>query len=117
MTTMKIIAAALAILAITGCDKGKKKQGADQGSSGSGSQATAQIPRASQGVLPQMQALELPPDDKRDAKIALGHALFFDKRLSGGSDRACYSCHQNEDGLGGHDPVAIGSGDKPLTRH
>ncbi len=49
--------------------------------------------------------------------IALGHVLFFDKRLSAAADRACYSCHQNEDGNGGHDPIAIGSGDKPLTRH
>ena len=57
------------------------------------------------------------PPIQRDAKIALGHALFFDKRLSGANDRSCYSCHQNEDGNGGHDPLAIGSGDKPLTRH
>ena len=40
-----------------------------------------------------------------------------DKRLSGASDRSCYSCHLNEDGTGGHDPIAIGSGDKKLTRH
>jgi cytochrome c peroxidase len=64
-----------------------------------------------------MPALELPADAKRAEKIALGHALFFDKRLSVDGSRACYSCHLNEDGNGGHDPIAIGPGDKPLTRH
>jgi len=117
MTTMKLIAAALAtVLCFGGCKK-KETKGTEQGSAGSGSQAAPDIPRASQGVLPQMAKLDVPPDPKRDAKIALGHALFFDKRLSGANDRACYSCHMNEDGNGGHDPVAIGSGDKPLTRH
>jgi cytochrome c peroxidase len=52
-----------------------------------------------------------------DAKVALGHQLFFDKRLSVDGSRACYSCHLNEDGNGGHDPLAIGPGDKVLTRH
>ncbi len=30
---------------------------------------------------------------------------------------SCYSCHQNEDGNGGHDPLAIGAKEKKLTRH
>jgi cytochrome c peroxidase len=94
------------------------------GSEGSGSSSGAGTPtpvetkpRPSQ--LPQMQleSLALPDDPKRAEKIALGHALFFDKQLSGGSDRSCYSCHQNEDGNGGHDSLAIGSGNKLLTRH
>lgn len=74
-------------------------------------------PRPSAGPLAQMPALQLPDDPKRAEKIALGHALFFDKRLSGNNDRSCYSCHQNEHGNGGKDPLAIGSGDKVLTRH
>jgi cytochrome c peroxidase len=49
--------------------------------------------------------------------VELGRQLFFDKRLSGDGSRACYSCHQNEDGNGGKDPLAIGAGNKPLTRH
>lgn len=52
-----------------------------------------------------------------EAKVALGHQLFFDKRLSGDGKLACYSCHLNEDGTGGHDPVAIGAHGKVLTRH
>ena len=73
--------------------------------------------RPSQQPLPQLPALELPDDPKRADKIALGHALFFDPALSGANDRACYSCHQNADGTGGHDPIAIGSGGKAQTRH
>ncbi len=72
--------------------------------------------RPSQGKL-----MTLPPAPVAAAadagKIALGHALFFDKRMSVDGSRSCYSCHLNEDGLGGHDPIAIGAGDKKLTRH
>ncbi|PRQ02550.1 Cytochrome c551 peroxidase precursor [Enhygromyxa salina] len=51
------------------------------------------------------------------AKVGLGHQLFMDKRLSGDGSRSCYSCHQNE--LGGADgrTLALGAGDKPLTRN
>jgi cytochrome c peroxidase len=112
-----VVAAALVFVAFTGC---KKKEQPSSTGQGSGSAAQAEQPQASrpsQGSLPQLPAMELAEDPKRDAKIALGHVLFFDKRLSGASDRTCYSCHKNEDGNGGHDPLAIGSGDKVLTRH
>ena len=58
------------------------------------------------------------PDDnpQSDAKVELGHALFFDKRLSVDGSRACYSCHRNEDGNGGHEPTAIGAKGKKLAR-
>jgi cytochrome c peroxidase len=51
------------------------------------------------------------------AKVALGHQLFMDTRLSVDGSRSCYSCHQNH--LGGADgrPLALGPGDKPLTRN
>ncbi|HEY5924148.1 MAG TPA: cytochrome c peroxidase [Kofleriaceae bacterium] len=116
---MKLIAAALAIVATVLCFGGCKKKETKPVDQGSGSAGSAPVPapRFSQGVLPQMPALEMPADDKRNAKIALGHVLFFDKRLSGANDRSCYSCHMNEDGNGGKDPIAIGSGDKKLTRH
>lgn len=51
------------------------------------------------------------------AKVALGHQLFFDARLSVDGSRSCYSCHKNEDGNGGHEPTAIGAKGKPLSRH
>lgn len=113
----RVLAVALVALAF-GCKK-KDAQPAGQGSAtqGSGSDKPAARPRPSEQPQPQLPALALPDDPKRAEKVALGHALFFDKRLSGHADRACYSCHQNEDGNGGKDPLAIGSGDKPLTRH
>ena len=98
-----------------------KKQPAErtEGEGSQGSATAVEPPRTRPSQLPQtaMEKLTLPDDPRRTDKIALGHALFFDKRLSGANDRSCYSCHQNEDGNGGHDPLAIGSGDKPLTRH
>lgn len=79
--------------------------------------ATPPPPRPSQMPLGKLPPLDLAEDPQRAEKIALGHALFFDKRLSVDGSRACYSCHMNEDGNGGHDPLAIGPGDKPLPRH
>lgn len=51
------------------------------------------------------------------AKVALGKKLFFDPALSVDGSRSCYSCHQNEDGTGGHDPLALGAKKVTLTRH
>jgi cytochrome c peroxidase len=116
---MNTRAALFAALALVGCKKNKEAPPAQTGSAGSAAVAEPEPPkvRPSQQPLPQLPPLELAADPKRDAKIELGHNLFFDKRLSGHNDRACYSCHMNEDGLGGHDPIAIGSGDKKQTRH
>ncbi|HEY4157467.1 MAG TPA: cytochrome c peroxidase [Polyangiaceae bacterium] len=69
-------------------------------------------------LLSDLGKMPIPEDNPQsDAKIELGHQLFFDKRLSVDDSRSCYSCHMNEDGNGGHDPVAIGAKDKKLTRH
>ncbi|KIG15140.1 Cytochrome c551 peroxidase [Enhygromyxa salina] len=51
------------------------------------------------------------------AKVELGHQLFMDKRLSGDGSRSCYSCHQNELGAADGRTLALGAGDKPLTRN
>ena len=109
----------VAALALAGCKKEKQQAPGTGTGTATGTGATAEPtrPRPSQEPQPQMPALELPDDPKRKEKIALGHVLFFDKRLSGNNDRSCYSCHQNEHGNGGGDPIAIGSGDKKLTRH
>ena len=62
--------------------------------------------------------MAIPEDNAQsDAKVKLGHQLFFDKRLSKDGSRACYSCHMNENGGGGKDPLAIGAEEKTLTRH
>jgi cytochrome c peroxidase len=112
----RTLAIVLAAAAFGGCNKDSDKKPA----AGSGTAATPVEPpknRPSQQPQPQLPELELPADPKRADRAALGHALFFDKRLSGAGDRSCYSCHMNEDGGGGKDPIAIGSGDKKLTRH
>jgi cytochrome c peroxidase len=65
--------------------------------------------------FPQMK---IPEDNPQTPdKIALGHQLFFDARLSVDGSRSCYSCHQNEHGNGGETPLAVGAKEKPLTRH
>ncbi|MBK9034084.1 MAG: cytochrome-c peroxidase [Myxococcales bacterium] len=73
--------------------------------------------RPSQGTLVAMPPLAASTDPQNAAKVTLGNALFFDKRLSVDGSRACYSCHMNENGTGGALPLALGAGDKPLTRH
>src|SRR5688572_19865480 len=98
------------VVLFAACGNKKSEQGGGTGSA-------APVQRPSELPQTQLEKLVLPDDPKRAEKIALGHTLFFDKRLSGHNDRSCYSCHMNEDGNGGHDPIAIGSGDKKLTRH
>jgi cytochrome c peroxidase len=72
--------------------------------------------------LPQAPAdfpkLKIPEDNPQTPeKIALGHQLFFDARLSVDGSRSCYSCHQNKHGNGGETSLAVGAKEKPLTRH
>jgi cytochrome c peroxidase len=62
--------------------------------------------------------LRSPPNNPTTAaKARLGQRLFFDPALSVDGTRSCYSCHQNEDGTGGHEPTAIGAKNTPLPRH
>ena len=108
-----LLAASLALT--VGCKKAAEPT-AGAGSAAKTDTAPAAT-RLSQSPQPKLPALQLPDDAKRADKIALGHALFFDKRMSGDGALACYSCHLNEDGTGGHDPIAIGDGGKKQTRH
>ena len=112
---MKSCAALFVALAFVGC-KSKHETPAVEGSAASAPSA-AQAMRPSQEPLPQLPPLDPPTDAKHTEKAELGHVLFFDKRLSANNDRACYSCHMTADGTGGHDPLAIGSGDQKQTRH
>src|SRR5690606_9129691 len=50
-------------------------------------------------------------------KVALGHKLFMDKRLSVDGSRSCYSCHQNHLGNADGRPKALGPGNKDLPRN
>jgi len=80
--------------------------------------ATAPSLRADDMKLPTLGAVPVPESNPQsEAKVSLGNQLFFDKRLSVDGSRACISCHLNEDGTGGHDPLAVGAKAKQLTRH
>jgi len=65
-----------------------------------------------------LKAPAVPEDNPMSAaKVALGHQLFFDKRLSVDGTRSCYSCHQNELGNADGRARALGPGDKLLARN
>lgn len=106
-----------------GCKKSeepKPEASQEPAAAASASAAPAPVmPRADEMKLTHdLGPVPVPADNPQDEKkIALGHQLFFDKRLSGDGKLSCYSCHQNEDGNGGKDPVAIGANEKKLTRH
>lgn len=69
-------------------------------------------------TFPTISAMTFPKENEQsDEKVALGHKLFFEEKLSVDGSVSCYSCHQNEDGNGGKDPLAIGAQGKKLTRH
>jgi cytochrome c peroxidase len=108
--------------AVSGCSKEEKR---DPGGGAVASQAAAPaLPpakKADNAVLELTSSLgkvKVPADNPvTQAKVDLGRKLFFDPRLSADGKLACYSCHLNEDGTGGHDPIAIGANGKKLTRH
>jgi cytochrome c peroxidase len=112
----------LVVLALVGCSKKEQPPATESAAT---AQATAAAAKAPPPVDPdtltlqyQLGDMTIPADNPQSkAKIELGHQLFFDKRLSGDGSMACYSCHLNEDGNGGHDPTAIGPGGKKLPRH
>jgi len=138
MVRRSSLALALFALALTpACDKdkgGKKADAAKQASTtkqaeaadkdGAGEAGEAEAGEAAAVAwaftLPKglTEAPAVPDDNPMTAeKIALGHALFMDKRLSGDGSRSCYSCHQNELGNADGRKTALGAGDKPLTRN
>ncbi len=64
------------------------------------------------------KAPEVPADNPMTAeKVALGHKLFMDKRLSADGSRSCYSCHQNHLGNADGRKTALGAKKKELTRN
>lgn len=56
-------------------------------------------------------------DSRHDLKLALGHHLFFDRRLSGNDFMSCATCHRPDYGLA--DPIALSIGirGKQALRH
>jgi cytochrome c peroxidase len=49
-------------------------------------------------------------------KVELGKMLYYDTRLSGDGQLACYSCHLEENGLTDGRPLAVGAFNRTLTR-
>lgn len=126
METAPSVLVTLSLLfAVTSPACSKKEQPSPESAPSAQASGVAPAARAPAAVDPDTLTLQYQlgdmaiPDDNPQSKekIALGHQLFFDKRLSADGTRSCYSCHQNEDGNGGHDPIAIGPGEKKLTRH
>lgn len=113
---------ATGLLAIAGCSKEQAPAPKASPTPAAQPGATGETPaKAAPALKPppkSLGAVKAPANNPTTPeKVALGNKLFFDPALSVDGSRACYSCHLNEDGTGGHDPIAIGAGDKPLTRH
>lgn len=113
-----LFASLLASLVLAACDDEKKKP---TPAAPKPATSAAKQPVAAPYELKTPKGLPdvpVPPDKELTAaKVELGHLLFFDKRLSVDGSRACYTCHQNENGNGGKEPLAIGAEEKKLTRH
>jgi cytochrome c peroxidase len=112
----------LLAVAFSGCSKKEQPAAESTATSATAAAASAKAPPAvdpdTLTLQYQLGDMTIPADNPQSKeKVELGHQLFFDKRLSGDGSMSCYSCHQNEDGNGGHDPVAIGPGGKKLPRH
>jgi cytochrome c peroxidase len=104
-----------------GCEKPEAPRRSEP-STGQAASASAKSTTSALPPLPKPPAslgrVKAPPNNPTTAaKVQLGRQLFFDPALSVDGSRSCYSCHQNEDGTGGHEPLAIGAKNTPLTRH
>lgn len=115
----------LGVLAGTACSKEQPPAPQTAAATAAVTAAPAAPSAPAKAALPALKAppaalgtIKAPSDNPTTpAKVALGQKLFFDKALSVDGTLSCYSCHLNEDGTGGHDPVAIGAGQKKLPRH
>ncbi|HXS17599.1 MAG TPA: cytochrome c peroxidase, partial [Polyangiaceae bacterium] len=111
---------------VLGCNQPKREPAADTSSAPEATAkavdetAAKKMPAATVDsltlpVMPELPKLESNPQTPE--KIELGRRLFFDKRLSVDGSVSCYSCHQDEQGGGGKDPLAVGALNKTLPRH
>jgi cytochrome c peroxidase len=120
---LSLLVLGLAVLPACGGSEGKDagKKVADKPDAGKKDPAKTEV------VIPGGWDWKLPvgvlpprvPDDNpmTPEKVALGHQLFMDKRLSVDGTRSCYSCHQNELGNADGRKLALGPGDKSLPRN
>lgn len=107
----------LALTALAGCSKKEAPSAAAAATTGTATAAARKLPPVPTppSAFGPIKTPENNPTTPE--KVHLGNQLFFDKRLSVDGSLSCYSCHQNEDGTGGHEPTALGAGNKPLPRH
>ncbi len=113
--------AGLSVLTLSACDK---KSASDEKPSASKVEKVEKKPEAKatskvdELTFPQLPTMPVPKENPlTEEKVALGEKLFFDARLSADGSLSCYSCHQDEQGGGGKDALAIGAKKKRLTRH
>jgi len=119
--TWRAVAATLSVVFAVGLTACKSKP-VEEKAAPPAAVPPAAAPSAEKAELPPAPAefpqMKIPADNPQTPeKIALGNQLFFDTRLSADGSRACYSCHQNENGTGGAIPLAVGAKEKQLTRH
>jgi cytochrome c peroxidase len=108
-------------LAVVAC-QGQGGGPAARGSAASSASAPASATASPLPPIPEAPAvlgsLGTPKDNPTTSvKVRLGNLLFFDNRLSADGTRSCYSCHDNADGTGGHEPLAVGAKGAKLPRH
>ncbi len=61
------------------------------------------------GISPELWASLVPVDNPMTVeKVALGHDLYFDRRLSSDRTVSCATCHDPAYALATHDPVGVG---------
>ena len=114
MTRITLLVAVPSLVVALGCKKSEEPKPVEASKEPAASASAAPQPLALRAddmkLAHDLGPMPIPPDNPQDdKKIELGHQLFFDKRLSADGKLSCYSCHQNEDGNGGRDPIAIGA--------
>lgn len=105
------------LVIVPGCGGSEDPASTDEGS-GSTLDLTFALPAdpANYQPLAGYEAMMVPSTNPiTSEKAALGHALFFDERLSGDGKLSCYSCHLNDKGLSDGRTVAVGAFEKTLT--
>lgn len=108
-----------ALIACQGQGGGPASRGsaAPSASASGTAQPLPPLPRVPESP-PALGSLGVPKDNPTTpVKVRLGNLLFFDNRLSADGTRSCYSCHDNADGTGGHEPLAVGAKGAKLPRH
>jgi len=102
MGTGAILAGAVSLAMLSGCESTTAKEAGFQGTLNAVSQTAVAANNSATGHAPLATLPAMPPipaDNKQsDAKVELGKLLFFDPRLGGDASISCASCHDPEQG-------------------